>query len=88
MFSASHTGLHAERFDSSAEKEGENLPQLASGLASRQPVSAVPLIPLHPKEVWAAGATYASSAIARDAALAAATPTISSLTRASSRVRL
>ncbi len=53
-----------------AEKEGEALPHLAAGLASRHPVSAVPLIPLHPKEVWAAGATYASSAIARDAGLA------------------
>jgi 2-dehydro-3-deoxy-D-arabinonate dehydratase len=52
-----------------AEKEGESLPQLASGLASRHPVSAHPLIPLHPKEVWAAGATYASSAVARDAGL-------------------
>src|SRR5258708_8226478 len=52
-----------------AEKEGESLPALASGLASRQPVSAYPLIPLHPREVWAAGATYAASAAARDAPL-------------------
>ena len=52
-----------------AEKEGESLPALASGLASRQPVSAIPLIPPHPKEVWAAGSGYASAAVARDAAL-------------------
>jgi len=52
-----------------AEKEGESLPALASGLASRQPVSAHPLIPLHPREVWAAGATYAAAAAARDAGL-------------------
>jgi 2-dehydro-3-deoxy-D-arabinonate dehydratase len=52
-----------------AEKEGENLPALAARLATRQPVSAKPLIPLHPKEVWAAGATYAVSAAARDAGL-------------------
>lgn len=52
-----------------AEKEGESLPALASGLASRQPVSAKPLIPLHPKEVWAAGAGYASAAALRDAAV-------------------
>ncbi len=52
-----------------AEKEGESLPALASGLASRQPVSAKPILPLHPKEVWAAGAGYASAAAVRDAAL-------------------
>ncbi|HEV2202672.1 MAG TPA: fumarylacetoacetate hydrolase family protein [Bryobacteraceae bacterium] len=54
------------------EKEGESLPALALRLASRQPVSAHPLIPLHPREVWAAGATYAASAAARDAALSGA----------------
>ena len=52
-----------------AEKEGESLPHLASGLASRQPVSAKPLIPIHPREVWAAGATYAAAAAARDAGI-------------------
>ena len=52
-----------------AEKEGESLPAVACRLASRQPVSAHPLIPLHPREVWAAGATYAAAAAARDAGL-------------------
>ncbi len=50
-----------------AEKECESLSALASRLASRQPVSAKPLIPLYPKEVWAAGAGYASAAALRDA---------------------
>lgn len=53
-----------------AEKEGESLPKLAAGLASRHPIPAKPLIPLHPREVWAAGATYAAVAAARDAGLA------------------
>lgn len=52
-----------------AEKEGETLPALASRLASRQPVSAKPLIPLSPKEVWAAGSGYLSAAAQRDAEL-------------------
>jgi len=52
-----------------AEKEGEDLSRLASRLASRQPISANPLIPLYPREVWAAGATYAVAAAARDAGL-------------------
>src|SRR4051812_835920 len=52
-----------------AEKEGESLAGLASGLASRHPVPAHPMIPLHPREVWAAGSTYHKTAQIRDAAL-------------------
>ncbi|MEQ1884225.1 MAG: fumarylacetoacetate hydrolase family protein [Bryobacteraceae bacterium] len=54
-----------------AEKEGESLPELANGLASRHPVGARPIIPLYPKEVWAAGSTYQDTAEKRDVALAA-----------------
>jgi 2-dehydro-3-deoxy-D-arabinonate dehydratase len=54
-----------------AGKEGEDLSALASGLASRHPVPAKPVIPLHPREVWAAGSTYHSTATIRDAALGA-----------------
>jgi 2-dehydro-3-deoxy-D-arabinonate dehydratase len=50
-----------------AEKEGEALPELAAGLASRQSVLAEPLIPLQPREVWGCGCTYETSAAFRDA---------------------
>jgi 2-dehydro-3-deoxy-D-arabinonate dehydratase len=43
------------------------LPELAARLASRHAVSAAPLIPLHPAEVWACGCTYETSASFRDA---------------------
>ena len=49
-----------------AEKEGETLPGLATRLATRHPLAAEPLIPLQPREVWACGSTYESSALERD----------------------
>jgi 2-dehydro-3-deoxy-D-arabinonate dehydratase len=54
-----------------AEKEGETLSVLASVLASRHPIPAKPIIPLNPREVWAAGSTYRQTAEIRDTALAA-----------------
>jgi 2-dehydro-3-deoxy-D-arabinonate dehydratase len=50
-----------------AEKEGQTLPELAAGLATRQSVLAEPLIPLQPREVWGCGCTYETSASFRDA---------------------
>jgi 2-dehydro-3-deoxy-D-arabinonate dehydratase len=50
-----------------AEEESMGLPELAARLASRHAVSAAPLIPLHPAEVWACGCTYETSASFRDA---------------------
>jgi 2-dehydro-3-deoxy-D-arabinonate dehydratase len=50
-----------------SEKEGEPLAALAAGLASRHPVPAEPIIPLHPREVWACGSTYETAAAMRDA---------------------
>src|SRR5579859_587847 len=50
-----------------AEEQSMALPELAARLASRQAVSAAPLIPLHPAEVWACGCTYETSASFRDA---------------------
>ncbi|HET9322220.1 MAG TPA: fumarylacetoacetate hydrolase family protein [Bryobacteraceae bacterium] len=50
-----------------AEEESMALPELAARLASRHAVSAAPLIPLHPAEVWACGCTYETSASFRDA---------------------
>ena len=50
-----------------SEKEGTPLPALASRLAAPQRVPALPLIPLTPKEVWACGCTYQTSASFRDA---------------------
>src|SRR5258708_20287977 len=44
-----------------AESESIALPALASSLASRHGEKAVPLIPIHPVEVWACGCTYETS---------------------------
>jgi 2-dehydro-3-deoxy-D-arabinonate dehydratase len=49
-----------------AEKEGGRLTELAEDLALVRAVPAEPLIPLQPREVWACGSTYASSAAFRD----------------------
>jgi len=49
-----------------SEVESTPLPELASRLASRQPVEAAPIIPVHPVEVWASGCTYETSAVFRD----------------------
>jgi 2-dehydro-3-deoxy-D-arabinonate dehydratase len=49
-----------------ADSEGVSLEELASRLASRHSVEALPLIPLHPAEVWASGCTYETSATFRD----------------------
>ncbi len=51
----------------SAEHEGMTLPGLASILSQPLRVSATPIIPLQPREVWACGCTYESSAVFRDA---------------------
>jgi 2-dehydro-3-deoxy-D-arabinonate dehydratase len=50
-----------------SEKEEESLSVLAAKLASPHRERAVPLIPIHPREVWACGCTYESSASFRDA---------------------
>jgi 2-dehydro-3-deoxy-D-arabinonate dehydratase len=50
-----------------AEKEAKPLDGLANVLASSTPVTAPPLIPIHPPEVWGCGCTYESSASFRDA---------------------
>lgn len=49
-----------------SEVEGLPLEQLASGMASPHREPAIPLIPIHPHEVWACGCTYESSATFRD----------------------
>ena len=50
-----------------SQAESISLPALASRLVSHHAVAAVPLIPLHPSEVWACGCTYETSAAFRDA---------------------
>jgi len=50
-----------------AELEGNSLAKVAGRLASKGSQAATPIIPLHPKEVWACGCTYQSSAAFRDA---------------------
>jgi 2-dehydro-3-deoxy-D-arabinonate dehydratase len=49
-----------------SEVEGIPLEQLASGMASPHREPAIPLVPIHPGEVWACGCTYESSATFRD----------------------
>ena len=48
-----------------AEKRGAPLAEMAEEFAIPRPVPAEPLIPLQPREVWACGSTYATSAHAR-----------------------
>lgn len=50
-----------------SEAESISLSALAGSLASRHAQPAVPLIPIHPVEVWACGCTYETSASFRDA---------------------
>ncbi len=50
-----------------SEKEGTPLSALARRLVDSHKEPAAPIIPLQPKEVWACGCTYASSASFRDA---------------------
>ncbi|MEO7144052.1 MAG: fumarylacetoacetate hydrolase family protein [Bryobacteraceae bacterium] len=50
-----------------SEKEGDPLAALATRLASTQAQPAEPLMPLEPREVWACGCTYETSASFRDA---------------------
>jgi 2-dehydro-3-deoxy-D-arabinonate dehydratase len=52
---------------SRSEKEGVPLTELAAELATTHRERVLPLIPVHPKEVWACGCTYESSASFRDA---------------------
>jgi len=52
---------------SRSEKEATPLIELAAKLAATHRERAAPLIPVHPKEVWACGCTYESSASFRDA---------------------
>lgn len=49
-----------------AEKEGAPFTALAKGLVSAHREVTPPIIPLHPKEVWACGCTYEMSASFRD----------------------
>jgi len=50
-----------------AERDGKSLDALANDLAGQTPLSAPPVIPIHPPEVWGCGCTYESSAAFRDA---------------------
>jgi 2-dehydro-3-deoxy-D-arabinonate dehydratase len=50
-----------------SEKQNVPLTTLAAQLATSHRERAVPLIPIHPREVWACGCTYESSASFRDA---------------------
>jgi 2-dehydro-3-deoxy-D-arabinonate dehydratase len=52
-----------------SEAEGIPLVELADQLATRQRESALPLLPIHPAEVWACGCTYDVSAEFRDGEL-------------------
>ena len=52
---------------SRSEKEGMPLTELAAQLATTHRERTSPVIPVHPKEVWACGCTYESSASFRDA---------------------
>jgi 2-dehydro-3-deoxy-D-arabinonate dehydratase len=49
-----------------SEKEGDPLPEVARRLASAHSENVPPIIPLAPKEVWACGCTYETSASFRD----------------------
>jgi 2-dehydro-3-deoxy-D-arabinonate dehydratase len=50
-----------------SEKEGASLKDLAASMAVQHAEKAEPLIPIKPKEVWACGCTYETSASFRDA---------------------
>ncbi len=50
-----------------ATAESISLNELAHSLASRVPEQALPILPIHPPEVWACGCTYEMSAAFRDA---------------------
>jgi 2-dehydro-3-deoxy-D-arabinonate dehydratase len=50
-----------------ADMEGSSLAKVANRLAVTHKEPATPLIPLHPREVWACGCTYEMSASFRDA---------------------
>jgi 2-dehydro-3-deoxy-D-arabinonate dehydratase len=50
-----------------SEKEGTPLAVMAASMAAKHPETSKPLIPLSPREVWACGCTYESSASFRDA---------------------
>lgn len=50
-----------------AEKEDISLAKLATLHASTHPEPIEPIIPIHPREVWACGCTYETSASFRDA---------------------
>lgn len=50
-----------------AELEKNSLAKVATRLASSHKEPAVPIIPIHPKEVWACGCTYKQSSDFRDA---------------------
>lgn len=45
-----------------AETEGVLLIELMGEMASRHPIEAAPILPIHPVEVWACGCTYDSAA--------------------------
>jgi 2-dehydro-3-deoxy-D-arabinonate dehydratase len=50
-----------------AEREGVDLVELARRHASAHAETLSPIIPIHPREVWACGCTYETSASFRDA---------------------
>ncbi len=50
-----------------AEREGVELAELAVSHAISHPDELPPLIPIHPREAWACGCTYETSAAFRDA---------------------
>lgn len=50
-----------------AEAAGKTLAEVAAANASKETIDAKPIIPIHPREVWACGCTYEMSASFRDA---------------------
>lgn len=50
-----------------AEAQGKLLADVAASLAAKDAIDAAPMIPIHPREVWACGCTYEMSASFRDA---------------------
>jgi 2-dehydro-3-deoxy-D-arabinonate dehydratase len=49
-----------------SEKTGGNIGEIADSMAPKHMEEGTPIIPLHPREVWACGCTYEMSAAFRD----------------------
>jgi 2-dehydro-3-deoxy-D-arabinonate dehydratase len=59
-------GLTMMELIARAERESIPLPELAGRLASAEAITAKPVIPIHPSEVYGCGVTYERSATFRD----------------------